>query len=179
AGVTAPIDVCINYAGRTVPTPESALRLLHDDGGVWVDGTTSLDTSTKVICGRSSGLTSFVIATPMPVLSATVDLSPTKWSSRMNQQVTASIGNLSGHAVSEIDAASIRLNGTVPIVGTAVTVKNRKLFTGLALQVQFDNAAAFQSLGPVQPGQSTTVTITGRLTSGVKFEGRGTVTISR
>src|ERR1043166_208479 len=152
ASVTAPIDVCINYAGRTVPTPESGVRLLRDDGGVWVDVTTSLDTGAKGSCGRTSGLSPFVIAAPTPVISVTIDVSPTKWSARMNQQVTALIGNLAGYVVTSIDVSSIRLNGTVPVTGTAVTVKSRKLSTGLALQVEFDGRAAFQSLGPVQPG---------------------------
>ncbi|PYN96637.1 MAG: hypothetical protein DMD91_20700 [Candidatus Rokuibacteriota bacterium] len=179
ASVTTPIDVCINYVGRTVPTPESGLRLLHDEGGVWVDVTTSLDTGAKVICGRTSSLSLFVIATPAPLISATIDVSPAKWSARMTQQVTALIGNLAGHVVTEIEVDSIRLNGTAPVIGSAVTVNSRKLFTGLALQVQFDKRAAFQSLGPVQPGQTATVTITGRLTNGMRFEGRATVSIAR
>jgi hypothetical protein len=62
AVLTGTVQVCINYMNRSVPTPETDLRLLLLQGGSWVDVTSSLDTVTNVICGQVNSLSPFVIA---------------------------------------------------------------------------------------------------------------------
>jgi YVTN family beta-propeller protein len=59
ASFSGSITVCISYAGIT-PTPTS---LLHDDSGAWVNITTSVDASTSTICGTTSSLSPFALAT--------------------------------------------------------------------------------------------------------------------
>ncbi len=54
------VDVCIDYTG-IVFGDEASLRLLHFDGVAFADVTTSLDTTTDVICGRSATLSPFVV----------------------------------------------------------------------------------------------------------------------
>lgn len=58
-----PVDVCFMYndAGLS-PLAEASLRLLHEEGGVFVDRTTTLDTTAKRICGRVSSFSQFVVA---------------------------------------------------------------------------------------------------------------------
>jgi hypothetical protein len=60
AAYTAPIEVCIEYAPASVPEPA---RLLHFEGGVWEDVTTSADPGAGVICGVVDSLSPFAIAT--------------------------------------------------------------------------------------------------------------------
>jgi len=54
------IQVCINYTGLTVGD-ESALALFHLEGGVWVNRTESLNTTTNVICAVVPSLSPFAI----------------------------------------------------------------------------------------------------------------------
>ena len=65
ATFTGNIQVCINYNEATLTVPENTLRLLHWDTTLnpdqWVDITTSLNTTTNVICGLTSSLSPFVI----------------------------------------------------------------------------------------------------------------------
>ena len=52
--------VCLEYAPASIPEP---VRLLHFEGGVWVDVTTSADPVAGVICGVVDSLSPFAIAT--------------------------------------------------------------------------------------------------------------------
>jgi hypothetical protein len=54
------VDVCIDYASIAFSN-EASLRLLHFDGAVFADVTTSLDTASNVICGRTATLSPFVV----------------------------------------------------------------------------------------------------------------------
>ncbi|HKW13963.1 MAG TPA: FlgD immunoglobulin-like domain containing protein [Candidatus Krumholzibacteria bacterium] len=56
------VHVCVYYDPAQVPGPEGVLRLLHYEGGAWVDVTTSVDIVNNVICGAASSLSPFVIA---------------------------------------------------------------------------------------------------------------------
>jgi len=66
ATFSGPTQVCLNYAGRSFTPPESSLKLLHYEGGQWVDVTTLLDTTAKIICGSTTSLSPFAIAQPSP-----------------------------------------------------------------------------------------------------------------
>jgi len=61
------VEVCITYDGSTfTPSVEAALRLQHYTGGAWVDVTTSLNTTTNVICGESTTLSPFAVMQLIP-----------------------------------------------------------------------------------------------------------------
>ena len=54
------MSVCINYSGVSY-SDESSLKLFHFEGGVWVDRTTSLDTTLDIICADVASLSPFVV----------------------------------------------------------------------------------------------------------------------
>ncbi len=54
------VEICIEYSGVSFGD-ESALKLFHFESGVWVDVTTSLDTTNDIICGTVTSLSPFVI----------------------------------------------------------------------------------------------------------------------
>jgi streptogramin lyase len=56
-----PVQVCINFAG--VSFGAGQIALLDDQGGTWVDVTTSVDSTNHVVCGNVDSLSSFVVAT--------------------------------------------------------------------------------------------------------------------
>jgi VCBS repeat-containing protein len=61
ANYTGDIQLCFNYTGISYPD-EAALKLLHYEGGAWIDHTTSLDTTFDVICGTTTSLSPFLLA---------------------------------------------------------------------------------------------------------------------
>lgn len=58
---TGGIDICLNYDENDIPGPEDNLVLLHYDGSMWVDVTTSRDPVNNTICGHVTSLSPFVI----------------------------------------------------------------------------------------------------------------------
>ena len=48
--------------GSNPPLDETQLRVLHAEGGVFVDRTTSLDTTAKIVCGQTMSLSQLTIA---------------------------------------------------------------------------------------------------------------------
>jgi hypothetical protein len=70
------VQVCINYAGIAFTT-EALLRLLHFPTILGsTDVTTSLDTSSDVICGRVTSLSPFAIVEPEANLSLVANAGP-------------------------------------------------------------------------------------------------------
>lgn len=65
ANYSGTIEVCIHYDDTACD--ESDLRLLHRMAGVWVDVTTSLDTTANIICGQVTSLSDFVLGSPIEV----------------------------------------------------------------------------------------------------------------
>jgi hypothetical protein len=55
------IQVCITYNPAQFAPPETAIRLLHDENGVFIDRTTSLDTVNHVVCGSVSHFSAFTV----------------------------------------------------------------------------------------------------------------------
>ncbi len=54
------VTICINYSGISFGNT-SALKLFHQEGGPWIDVTTSLDTTNNIICGSVTSLSPFAI----------------------------------------------------------------------------------------------------------------------
>jgi hypothetical protein len=86
----APIAVCVDYAVAGTVADVSALRLLHDESGTWVDVTTSLDTDAHVICGAVSSLSPFAVASEFPpTTTSTSTTSSTSTSSTTSTTIPA------------------------------------------------------------------------------------------
>src|SRR6266849_8450148 len=60
--------------GSTPQQDETALRVLHEENGVFVDRPVSLDTTAKIICGATTSLSQLTIAHLPPVRSRDYDL---------------------------------------------------------------------------------------------------------
>lgn len=75
AGYTGTIEICIDYSSRNIhPFDEPGLALFHYESGNWVDITTSLDTDNDIICGHSTTLSPFILASPaLPSTVVTLD----------------------------------------------------------------------------------------------------------
>jgi len=60
AAFSGTLTVCVNYAGTTFGNP-SKLQLFHYENNAWIDVTTSVDTTTRAICGTVNSLSPFAI----------------------------------------------------------------------------------------------------------------------
>lgn len=60
------IRVCADYDPATTSDP-AALQLLHYEGGAWVNITTGYDPVAHQVCGETTSLSPFVLATPPPL----------------------------------------------------------------------------------------------------------------
>jgi predicted outer membrane repeat protein len=60
AAYSGSIAVCISYSGVTFPSGTEP-RLMHYEGGAWVDRTTSLDSANSTVCGTVSSLSPFAV----------------------------------------------------------------------------------------------------------------------
>jgi hypothetical protein len=61
AAFSGTVQVCITY-DESQFTSEGSLRVLHQEGAVWVDRTFSIDTANNILCGRVTSLSAFVVA---------------------------------------------------------------------------------------------------------------------
>jgi hypothetical protein len=59
---SAPIEVCVDYTLAGAVADPSNLRLMHLEGGVWVNVTSRIDSATDTICGLTSSLSPFGVA---------------------------------------------------------------------------------------------------------------------
>jgi DNA-binding beta-propeller fold protein YncE len=55
------IQVCITYNPAQFAPPESAIRLLHDENGVFIDRTTSQDLVNHIVCGNVTHFSAFTV----------------------------------------------------------------------------------------------------------------------
>jgi hypothetical protein len=62
--VTPPITVCFTYDESWLSGLETDLRLMHYEGGMWIDVTASQDLTNNAICGLVNSLSPFVLAQP-------------------------------------------------------------------------------------------------------------------
>ncbi|HZR23318.1 MAG TPA: HYR domain-containing protein [Vicinamibacterales bacterium] len=75
---TGPITTCVSYAGVTLPAPVY-VRLLHYNGSAWDDVTTAINTTDQIVCGVTTSLSPFVVASAIdaipPVIGTVSDVS--------------------------------------------------------------------------------------------------------
>ena len=67
--------VCIGYSAISFGD-ESQLKLFHLEGGIWVDHTISLDTTTNIICASVDSLSPFAIFKPVYIATVQQPLNP-------------------------------------------------------------------------------------------------------
>jgi hypothetical protein len=93
------------------------------------------------------------------------------WASSSGPPITASISNVTGHAISDINPSTIKLNGKVPIIAGSDTIQSG------VLRVQFNAKEAVESLGTAIPGTSAYPTLEGGFysTANEIFYGQGRV----
>ncbi|HEY8562596.1 MAG TPA: carboxypeptidase-like regulatory domain-containing protein, partial [Pyrinomonadaceae bacterium] len=76
AATNGTIDVCLANLNEFNPIAFASLRILHGEGGAWVDRTQSANFMKREICARVSTLSPFVIATvTAPPTAANVSVS--------------------------------------------------------------------------------------------------------
>jgi hypothetical protein len=63
AQFTAPVTICFTLTSVADPNAFANLRVLHGEGGLLVDRTTSHDFATRQLCATVSSLSPFVVAT--------------------------------------------------------------------------------------------------------------------
>jgi hypothetical protein len=73
------VEVCVTYDETAYEPPETTIRLLHFVDGVWADITSSIDLDLNVVCGTTTSLSPFALATRFPFTGffAPVDNQPT------------------------------------------------------------------------------------------------------
>ena len=64
ATFTGAIEICIDYSGISYGGPASDLALFHDEGGGWVDVTTTNDLPSMIICGSVTSFSFFALFEP-------------------------------------------------------------------------------------------------------------------
>ena len=72
------IEISLDYSTMTFTMPDKHLRLLHYQNGAWEDITTSINTTNKIISGRTASLSPFAIgeaSNEPPVLATNTGLS--------------------------------------------------------------------------------------------------------
>ena len=178
AAFTGTVQVCINYTNRPVPAPESDLKLLHFQGGGWVDVTSSNDTVVRIICGRTSTLSPFLIAqrTPLPV---TIDIKPGSYPNTINLGsngvVPVAIFSTATFDARTVDPTTVTLaNAAVKLTGKGKPIASFEDVNGdgrLDLVVQVGTSALQLTSG------DTIAVLRGKTFSGQPIQGSDSVRI--
>jgi alpha-tubulin suppressor-like RCC1 family protein len=141
AGVTAPITVCIRYAGITFAGPP---RLFHFEGGAWVDRTTSVDTATQTVCGEVSSLSPFALfqAVTTPAVVTTL-VSPAPNAAGWHRAVPVTVSwTITGGAASSGGCAPVTLTAdTAGQTLTCTATNGAGVTTSQSVTIRIDTAA--------------------------------------
>jgi hypothetical protein len=67
AGYSGNVEICMDYDDTDMTVAEElSIRFWHLEGGVWIDRTTSIDTTDNTVCATVSNLSEFVVAIFQP-----------------------------------------------------------------------------------------------------------------
>ena len=97
------IEVCIDYSGLNLTSPETSLSLMHFEDGEWVDATTFLDTLNDIICGTVSSLSPFVIMENLGLVERVLDLCQAVIDLNLQQGINNSLDAKLDAAVQAVD----------------------------------------------------------------------------
>lgn len=136
ATFTGNVEICINYDETQFPN-ENSLKLFHRTGGNWVNVTTSLNTTTDIICGDVTSFSEFVVVEEEATLIDLVSFTATE----VNGEVV-----LDWVTASEIDNAGFNIwrkegNGQYEKINSALIPANGNLTAG-ATYTYTDNTVA-------------------------------------
>ncbi len=139
------ITVCLSYAGVT-PSPTN---LLHYVGGAWVDITTTVDAVNQMVCGTTTSLSPFALATRIPVLSVPSPVLAVATGSSgavVTFGVTATDSN--GGMVTSVCAPA---SGTVFPIGTTTVQCGAIDVSGVPFSASFTVTVGYRFIGFYQP----------------------------
>ncbi|MFH1725126.1 MAG: carboxypeptidase-like regulatory domain-containing protein, partial [Elusimicrobiota bacterium] len=166
AQYSGPITVSLAYDDTGLGKKEKNLKLMHLEGGNWVNVTTYLDMDNNVIYGEVSHLSEFAIM-EQETIPAVVDIDPgTLNLASQGRWITCYITLTEGYDVAEIEAGTILLEGEIGA--------SRSNEQDGVLMVKFERAALADLL---QAGDSVELTVTGDITDGPAFEGSDTIRV--
>ncbi|MFH1723341.1 MAG: carboxypeptidase-like regulatory domain-containing protein [Elusimicrobiota bacterium] len=160
AQYSGPIEISIAYDDTGLGNRERGLKLMHLEGGEWVNVTTYLDMDNNVIYGEVSHLSQFAIM-ERDAIQAAVDIDPDTLN--LNSQgrwVTCTITLAEGYDAAGIEPGTVLLEGEIGA--------SRWDYEDGVLTVKFERAALADML---QAGDSVELTVTGDITGGPAFEG--------
>jgi len=159
------VSVCISYAGIKFTGSANSLRLLHYEGGQWVDCTVNVDTAAQVICGEVDSLSPFVIV-ELVTIPVEIDIKPGSYPNSININghgvIPVAILGSDDFDVTRIDPLSLSLEGmTVQIKKNgrpqcSVEDVNADGYSDLVCQ--------FADNGILPPPGTVSMTLTGNLT---------------
>jgi hypothetical protein len=98
ATFTGTVHVCFSLPGITNPTTFSHLRMLHKEGGVWVNLASSMQNNDiKQLCGNVTSLSPFAVGSGS---------APTSTESKINGQITTADGAPLGGVVMQLSGSA-------------------------------------------------------------------------
>jgi hypothetical protein len=193
------IEICIDYAGLTFA---GVPRLFHEEGGVWIDRTTSVDPLAQTVCGETTSLSPFALFEPAgddlaPVTTASVSPEPNAsgWH-RADVTVTLNATDEGGSGVKEVrysvggaETIAAGNHATVPITAEGVTtiayhsIDNAgNAETASTLTVRLDETAPLLSCSAspdsLWPPNHKLVGVTTAVTSSDALSGAGGVALT-
>lgn len=139
------ITVCISSAGVT-PTPTN---LLHFEGGVWIDITTNVDTVNQVVCGTTTSLSPFALATRTPVL--TVPSGVTAIATGPSGAVVIYVATAMNSIGAPVPSACASASGTVFPIGTTTVNCVAADVSGTPFSASFTVTVGYRFVGFSQP----------------------------
>lgn len=107
------VTVCIDYSGVSFGGG-GPIRLLHFEGGAWVDTTTSLDTTLHIVCGRVGSFSPFLVAQRAEV-EVGIDIKPGSFPNSINLQANGTLPvavlSRTGFDARRVDPRTVTLAG--------------------------------------------------------------------
>jgi hypothetical protein len=150
ATYTNPVSVCMQVPNVSDPVQFSRLRMLHKEGGVWVDlSSSAVNFTTKQVCGKVTSLSPFIVGQAAGPTSSTTNISG---------QVTASTGEPLGGVVMQLSGSQSLRTITRADGGYAFDVRPNGFYTVRAERGNYGFAPSERSLSPV--GNVTEVSFT-------------------
>lgn len=131
--------------GTSPPLPEDEIAVLHEESGVFVDRTSSLDTTANVVCAGTTSLSQLVVgagAPPAATPSPTPVVTPTP-----QPPPTPAVTPSSDPAPPPVLCLGIPIDGCLPATSAVVTLKDTSPDRRDKLVVQWRGETAIADFG--------------------------------
>ena len=141
ATYTNPVSVCMQVPNVSDPVQFSHLRMLHKEGGVWVDlSSSAVNFSTKQVCGKATSLSPYIVGQAS---------GPTSSSTKISGQVTTSTGEPLGGVVMQLSGSQSLRTITRANGAYSFDVQPNGFYTVRAERGNYSFAPSERSLSPV------------------------------